>query len=62
MSRYKEIFVPHGANKKICKDLCVVASTVRLALKGVSDTELSRTIRKRALDFYDGVISNKLYK
>jgi hypothetical protein len=62
MSRYKEIFVPHGANKKICKDLGVVASTVRLALKGVSDTELSRTIRKRALDFYDGVISNKLYK
>lgn len=56
MARKKEILVPHGSIKKICDDMHVAHTTVRSALRGVTDTEYARSIRKRAIDFYGGVL------
>ena len=57
MARKKEIIVKHGVIKKIAKDVSVSEPTVRYALRGIIDTANSDMIRKRAIDFYGGVIS-----
>lgn len=57
MARKREIIVPHGAIKKIAKDTSNSEPTVRYALRGIVDTENARMIRKRATEFYGGVVA-----
>nr|DAX77424.1 MAG TPA: PURINE NUCLEOTIDE SYNTHESIS REPRESSOR/DNA Complex REGULATION, DNA-BINDING, REPRESSOR, PURINE [Caudoviricetes sp.] len=57
MARKKEIIVKHGVIKRIAKDVSVSEPTVRYALRGVIDTDIANTIRKRAIDLYGGVTS-----
>lgn len=57
MPKKKEIIVPHGAIKKIAKDIGCAEPTVRYAIRGIIDTQNADLIRKRAIDFYGGVLS-----
>ena len=57
MARKKEIIVKHGVIKRIAKDVSVSEPTVSYALRGVIDTDIANTIRKRAIDLYGGVTS-----
>ncbi|WP_300878333.1 hypothetical protein [uncultured Bacteroides sp.] len=55
MKKLKEILVDHGVKEKLAKDCKASTITVRFALRGSVNTDLSRLIRKRAIDFYGGV-------
>lgn len=57
MARKREIITPHGSIKKIAKDTSLSELTVRLALRGITDTANADLIRQRALKFYGGVIA-----
>lgn len=50
-----QILVPHGAIKKLALDTGHTPTTVRFSLRGMTDTEASRLIRKRAIEAYGGV-------
>lgn len=49
-TRIKTIIMPHGSMQKLVKSTGAAECTCRNALRGVVDTELSRLIRKRALE------------
>ena len=51
MSKLKEILVPHGVKARLKQSTGCSEVTIRFALRGVMDTEKSRLIRKRALEF-----------
>jgi hypothetical protein len=51
MSKLKEILVPHGVKARLKADTGCSEVTIRFALRGVIDTEKSKLIRKRALEF-----------
>lgn len=55
MEKLKEILVNHGVKEKLAKDCNASPITVRFALRGSVNTDLTRLIRKRAIDFYGGV-------
>ncbi|MDD6211281.1 MAG: hypothetical protein PUB21_11835 [Bacteroidales bacterium] len=44
----KEIIVKHGINKIICDEMGCSHTTVRMALRGVTSTDLAKRIRERA--------------
>lgn len=50
MKRQKEILVPHGTRARLKTDTGCSEVTIRNALRGVTDTEKSVLIRKRALE------------
>ena len=50
MRKLREIIMPHGMRTKLQKDTGISGTTIRLALKGVIDTEASRLVRKRAIE------------
>lgn len=52
----EKILVEYGKIKKIASDCGVSVPTVRYALRGAIDTDLSRMIRSRAVKFFGGVI------
>lgn len=54
MSRLKEILVPHGVKAKLKQATGHSEVTIRYALRGSVDTEVTRLIRKRAME-YGGV-------
>jgi len=58
MARKREILVPHGLVKKLIQNTGLCEVTVRNALRGVTDTDNSTLVRKRALEM-GGVIAKK---
>jgi hemerythrin superfamily protein len=54
MKRLKEILVPHGVKAKLKQATGHSEVTIRHALRGSVDTEVTRLIRKRAME-YGGV-------
>ena len=50
MRKPKEILVPHGVKIKLKESTGYSEVTIRFALKGFTDTESSKLIRKRALE------------
>ena len=54
--KMEKILVEYGKIKKIASDCGVSVPTVRYALRGAIDTDLSRMIRNRAVKFFGGVI------
>lgn len=44
-----EIFVKYGMSSRLAKEFGCTIQTVRLALRGAVDSELSHRIRKKAL-------------
>lgn len=59
MEKSKEILVEHGAKVKIAKDCNTSSNSVKLALRGYTESNLARLIRKRAIDFYGGVYAKR---
>lgn len=55
----REILVPYGERSKIAKSCKCSVMSVRFALKGCTDTELSRLIRVNARKYYGGVYAKK---
>lgn len=51
MRRQKEILVPHGVRAQLKQSTGCSEVTIRNALRGVTDTDKSKLIRKRALEF-----------
>ena len=51
MARLREILVPHGVRARLKSDTGCSEVTIRNALRGVTDTDKSKLIRKRALEF-----------
>lgn len=50
MAKLKEILVPHGVKIKLKESTGYSEVTIRFALKGYTDTDASRLIRKRAME------------
>lgn len=50
MKKPKEILVPHGVKIRLKESTGYSEVTIRHALKGFTDTEASKIIRKRALE------------
>lgn len=50
MKTKKTIILPHGGMTRLVKSTGAAESTCRLALRGVTKTEYSELIRKRALE------------
>ena len=57
MAERKEIIVKHGITKRIARELGCSPLTVRYALRGVTDSDLARKIRREAIKSYGGVKS-----
>lgn len=50
MRKLREILVPHGMKARLKKDTGYSETTIKFALRGVIDTDIAMTIRKRALE------------
>lgn len=57
MAERKEIIVKHGVTKRISRELGCNPLTVRYALRGATDSELARKIRREAVKNYGGVMT-----
>lgn len=58
MRKQKEILVPHGMKARLKKDTGYSETTIKFALRGAIDTEIAKTIRKRALEM-GGVLARQ---
>lgn len=55
MSERKEIIVKWGVTKRIAREVGCNPLTVRYALRGITDSDLARKIRREAVKRYGGV-------
>jgi hypothetical protein len=58
MGKLKEILVPYGVRKKLKDSTGHAECTIRFALKGFSDTESAKLIRKRAMEMGGVMVKN----
>lgn len=55
MAERKEIIVKWGVTKRIAREVGCNPLTVRYALRGITDSDLARKIRREAVKRYGGV-------
>lgn len=49
-TKLRTIIMPHGGMKRLVQSTGAAESTCKNAIRGISDTDYAKTIRKRALE------------